>query len=792
MRLSTAWLSDFVPAAPSAAELARQLTMAGLEVAAVQPAAHDLSGIVAARIVAVGAHPEADKLSVCTVEAGTETRLQVVCGAPNARAGLIAPLATVGSSLADGTVVAAAEIRGVASEGMLCSQKELGLSDDHSGLWELPADVDPGAPLTSVLGLPDTVLELELTPNRGDCLSVLGLAREVAALTGSALVVPERTPVAPVSEDSLPVTLEAREGCPVYVGRIVRGVANDARTPLWMTERLRRSGLRPLHPVVDVTNYVMLEMGQPMHAFDLATLARGIVVRWARPGERLTLLDGREVTLEADVLTIADHERIRALAGVMGGADSGVTEATRDVFLESAFFTPKAIAGRARRFALHTDASQRFERGVDPAIQEAAMERATRLLVEIAGGEAGPCIVASAPECLPLREPVNLRPVRIERVLGVEVADERVEQVLEGLGMSLQRNESGWRVQPPSFRFDIGLEEDLIEEVARVIGYDEIAEEVASAAVPMPALPEDRMPVSRARQVLIDRGYSEVVTYSFIDAASHALFAPGEPTVNLANPIAEDLAQMRRSLWPGLCRAARENFSRQQTRVRIFECGMKFMPQGDDIQEIEVIAGLSAGALYEPQWGLPSRPGDFFDIKGDLEAILRQTGRIEDVTWNRAPHPALHPGRSARVFVADTAVGWVGQLHPRVAAALDLGADAFVFEIETPEGLSANLPRSAPISRYPATRRDIAVVVPEAVTVAELIGAAEEAAGELAQSVFLFDIYRGEGIDSGLKSIALGLNLQEYSRTLTVADADDTVAAVVARLERDFKAKIRV
>ncbi len=792
MKFSETWLREFVDPAVDTATLAQQLTMAGLEVGSIEPVAGDLDAVVVAEVREVFPHPDADKLKLCKVDDGSGNLLDIVCGAPNVSVGMRAPLARVGAVLPGGVAVRQASIRGVESSGMLCSQRELGLSDDHTGLWELPADVPTGRSIAGLLGLPDQVLELDLTPNRGDCLGMIGIAREVATLNNQTFDLSAPAPVDATIDQTFAVSLEAGEACPVYVGRVIRGIASNAATPLWMSERLRRGGVRPLHPVVDVTNYVMLEYGQPMHGFDLEALSGAIVVRWASKDETLTLLDGREIELDEETLVIADRERVLALAGIMGGERSGVSDDTVDVFLESAFFAPAAIAGKARAFGLHTDASHRFERGVDPTIQSIAMERATALLLEIAGGQAGPLIEAAIPQAVPTKQVVTLRAARIGRVLGIEIPPDRVDSILHRLGMELESTAEGWSVRPPSFRFDLSIEEDLIEELARIHGYDQIPEAAALAPVSLPSVTETRMPLDRAREILVDRGYHEVITYSFIDAASQARFEPEIVPEALANPLSEEMAQMRASLWPGLVRVAKENLSRQQDRVRIFESGVKFVPQNNDLNEISVIAGLATGDLVPEQWGEPARSVDLFDIKSDIDAILRQTGRYDESEYKKSIHPALHPGRCARIRVGGRPVGWAGQLHPLLARQYDLGSATYLFEIETAAVLVANVPSSAPISRYPAVRRDIAMVVDENVQVADLVAAAKRGAGDLARSVYVFDIYRGDAIDSGRKSVALGLILQETSRTLTDQDADESISGVVALLEREYNAKIRV
>ena len=790
MRISVRWLSEWLGSTPEPRELASRLTMAGLEVEGIEPAAPPLPGIVVGEVVACEKHPNADTLSVCQVNAGGEL-VQVVCGAPNARAGLKAPLATLGARLPGGLEIRKAKLRGVESHGMLCSARELGLSDDATGLLELPADLAPGITLSDALELDDTVLEINLTPNRGDCLSHLGVARETAALTGATPCGPDMRAVPARITDVFPVELVPGAGCARFAARVIRGVRAEAEAPLWMRERLRRAGLRPISAVVDVTNYVMLELGQPMHAYDLRELEGGIVVRRARAGETLRLLDGRDVTLDETVMVIADHAKPLALAGVMGGDHSGIGSDTTDVLLEVAFFRPDAIAGRGRRYGLVTDASQRFERGVDPTLQERAIERATELLLACAGGAAGPVEITELPAEIPARRAVDFRPSRARSVIGAAISDADMREILERLGMRIESAASAWRIVPPSWRFDIGIEEDLIEEVARVYGFDRIPETDPATVVAMPALSETRLSSEAIADLLIQRGYFEAITYSFVDPALQTLLCPGEPALRLANPISADLAEMRVSLWPGLVRALIENQRRQQSRVRLFEIGRKFRLDGTALEEIPVVAGLAAGPALPEQWGAPTSAVDYFDVKADVESLLRATGAADDFSFVPAEHPALHPGQSARIVRNGRAVGWIGRLHPETEQRLELTYSGLVFEVETESGLQVRVPRLAEISRFPAVRRDLAIVVREAVPVQALLDTIRHAAKDLLTGLVVFDIYRGRGIDEGFKSVAIGLNLQDISRTLTDDETDAVVAQVVAGLEREHSAAIR-
>ncbi|HUO83172.1 MAG TPA: phenylalanine--tRNA ligase subunit beta [Gammaproteobacteria bacterium] len=791
MKISLAWLGEWVDALPDAHTAASQLTLAGLEVAAVEPAAPEFSGVVVGRVLDIGRHPNADKLTVCRVDAGQGAPLTIVCGATNVHADMRAPVALPGASLPGGLRIRATRLRGVESQGMLCSSRELGLGTDAAGILPLSTALVPGTDLRHALALDDHVLDLELTANRGDCLSVRGVARELAVINRATLAPMPEVRVAPLVNDRFPVQVEDRGACPRFASRIVRDLDAGASTPAWLAERLRRSGVRPLHPVVDVTQYVMLELGQPLHAYDLSRLADTIVVRRARNGEKLALLDGRTVELDGDVLVIADGSGAIGMAGIMGGTTTGVTAGTRDILLESAFFAPHVIAGRARRYGLATDASQRFERGVDYELQAIAIERATSLLQEIAGGRPGPVQDTLDPARLPARTAVTLREARLAGVLGLAIDAGAVGDILGRLAMRAERVSAGWTVTPPTFRFDVSLEEDLIEEVARIHGYGEIPEtptRIDEAFVPHA---EARVEAGRIGMLLADRGYQEVITYSFVEPALQSMLAPGAEPVELANPISKEMSVMRASLWPGLVGVARENLNRQHARVRLFELGVGFENIGEHVRERRLCAGLVAGAVLPEQWSAASRPADFHDIKADVEALLALGGCRDAFSLEPAGHPVLRPGQSARVMREGRGVGWLGALHPETVRALDLTYSPLLFELEMEPISAGKVPASSPISRFPALRRDLAVVVDEAVDYAALRGAVREAAGHLLTSVDVFDVYRGKGIDSGRKSIALSLILQETSRTLTDEDADAVVQAVVSGLGKQLNARIR-
>jgi len=792
MKFSDQWLREWVNPELTPEELGHRLTMAGLELDSIEPAAPAFTGIVVAHVVKVEPHPDADKLRVCQVDDGGDEPVQVVCGAPNVHEGMRAPFARVGAVLPGDFKIKKAKLRGVPSFGMLCSAKELGLAEASEGLMPLPSDAPAGTDVRELLSLDDTVLEVDLTPNRADCLSIAGIARETALLTNRELCEPVIEPVAAGHQDALPVEIRAGGACPRYAGRVIKGVDPQAETPLWMKERLRRSGIRPISPLVDVTNYVLIELGQPMHAFDLGKLAGGIVVRMADAGETLTLLDGQEVELADDVLVIADHEKVQAMAGVMGGEASAVSDATTDIFLESAFFAPEAIAGRARRFGLHTDSSHRFERGVDPALQVRAIERASALILEICGGQAGPLTDIEAEGCDWGKGAIDLRAARIERLLGVRIAEAEVEGMLQRLGCHVSRTEEGWAVVPPSYRFDLAIEADLIEEVARVHGYDNLPSRAHPFAPAIQKEPEAEVAVDRMRDLLVDRGYQEAITFSFVDPAVEALFSPGSEPLKLANPISSELAVMRSTLWSGLVKAVQHNLNRQQDRVRLFETGLSFVGQGEALVQTRQIAGIACGDVIPEQWGERARKLDFFDIKGDVEALLELAHLNERVEYRAESHPALHPGQSARILLDGQPIGWIGALHPGLEKTLDLDRRVFVFEIELQAISEGCVAKFEQLSKFPAIRRDIAVLVDENVQASALEKAVKACDIAELREFHVFDVYTGQGVASGRKSLALGLILQDLSRTLTDDEVESIVNAVVTRLGEDVGAELRV
>ncbi len=792
MKISERWLREWIPLTLSTQALAERLTMAGLEVGAIAPVAAQLKHVVVGEIVAAAPHPQADRLQVCRVNVGKRQVLDIVCGAANAAAGLKVPVALVGAVLPNGTQIKQAAIRGVSSSGMLCSAAELGLAESAEGLLVLAPDAKPGIALTTLLELDDQQLEIDLTPNRGDCLSINGIARELSALTKTRLRPPVMKPAAVKSKLRRKVTLKAAKDCPHYAGRVIEGIDTQAVTPLWMVERLRRSGVRSIHPVVDVTNYVMLELGQPLHGFDLDQLSGDIQVRPARKGEQLALLDGNTVTLEAGTLLIADAKQPLALAGVMGGMPSAVSAATTRVFLESAYFHPEAISLRARRLGLHTDSSHRFERGVDPTLQRPALERATALILDIAGGRAGPITEQKVAAGLPRRPAIGLRQAQVTRLLGVAIPAKAIVSILQGLGMRCVQAAAGWRVTPPAWRFDIQRECDLIEEVARVTGYENLPQHRPAMTLRMGAAPEGRIEADRFRQILIDRDYQEAITYSFIDPVLQGMLYPEVQPILLTNPIAADMAAMRTSLWPGLLQAVLHNQNRQQTRIRLFEIGRRFVSTQDGVREDLMLAGAITGTRLAKQWGEAERPVDFYDAKGDVEALLAASGHQDQLRFTPVTQPLLHSGQAAQILGQNNrSWGLIGTLHPEIQAKLGLDRPVVLFELPLAVLGEARIPVFKEISKYPAIRRDLSLIVEERVPAQAILKGIALVTGNLLVNLELFDEYRGEGIDSGRKSLTLGLTLQHSSRTLKEEEIEAVMTQVVSTLRSDWGAQLR-
>lgn len=792
MKFSESWLREWVNPSVDTEELVAQLTMAGLEVDAVEPVAPEFSGVVIGQIISAEQHPNADKLRVCQVAGGDAEVTQVVCGAPNAREGIKIPFATVGAKLPGDFKIKKAKLRDVESFGMLCGSDEVGLGEASEGLWELPADAPVGADLRDYLNLDDQIIEVDLTPNRGDCLSIRGLARETGVLNLSP-VSEQSCDIVPASiTDSFNIELQAPAACPRYACRVIKNVDVSAESPMWLQEKLRRSGVRSIDAVVDVTNYVMLELGQPMHAFDFAKLDGSIIVRMAEQGEKLRLLDGSEVELNADTLVIADQKKAVAMAGIMGGADTAVSSETRDIFLESAYFDPIAIAGRSRAYGMHTDSSHRFERGVDPKLQEVAIERATALLLDIVGGEVGPVSIVEIQGSLPQEAEVTLTRARLEQQLGLSLEDKQIEEMLERLGLNiLSTSEAGWLCKAPSWRFDIAIEADLIEEVARIYGYNRLPTSTVSSELPIEVTPETKRELPRLRQQLVARGYREAITYCFVDPEVQKQLTPDIEAVVLANAIASDMSEMRTTLWSGLLPAVRHNLNRQQSRVRLFETGLSFVPENGQLQQKSMIAGVITGSSTPESWVNDQVPVDFYDVKADVEALLKLSQVFDQFEFVKGNHPALHPGQCARIERQGELVGWLGQLHPRVHKALDLSQAVFVFELCLKPVLNDEIPAFKGLSKFPEVRRDLALIIDEDVSAGDLCHTVRQNAGGHLVDLKVFDVYQGKGIENNRKSIALGLTFRDSSRTLAEDEINVAVEEVVNALEKQHAASLR-
>ena len=790
MRFSESWLREWVNPDITTEQLSHQLSMAGLEVDSVEPAAPLFSGVVVGKIVSREQHPDADKLGVCQVDIGGDENLQIVCGAQNAAAGMKVAVATVGARLPGDFKIKKAKLRGVQSLGMICSASELGLAESSSGIMSLSETADLGSDFRDLMALDDALIEVDLTPDRGDCLSLAGIAREVSVINQVELIQPLIEDVASEHDEIFAVEVKAPSACPRYLCRVIKGINPQAKTPDWMVEKLRRGGVRAINPVVDVTNFVMLELGQPMHGFDLSKLSSAIVVRMAEQGEKLTLLDGQEITLNNDSLLIADQQRPLALAGIMGGEDSGVSDTTTDVLLESAFFAPLAIVGKARSYGLHTDSSHRFERGVDWRLQHKAMQRATALLLSIVGGQAGPVNEVESSADLPAEVIIELRRNRVQQLLGIALTDDQIEDILTRLGMQLSVNDDGWQVTVPSSRFDITIEVDLIEEIARIYGYDNIPTKRSLVSIDMHPAKENAFDLLRAKRLLVARDYQESITYSFISPEMAELLSPGAQQIQLANPISADMAVMRATLLPGLIQTMQHNIARQQSRIRLFESGLRFS-QTDKLEQKPMLAGLIAGPYEAEQWSASKRQVDFYDIKGDLEAVLSLTADAAGFSFERAENPVLHPGQSARVMRNGQAIGWVGMLHPQLEKKLALGMHTYVFEVSLEALSDGKLPAFSPLSRFPSIRRDLSLVMPESLAFADVENCVKNASSAIIKDIRLFDVYTGDNIDSGLKSLALSLILQDSSKTLTDEEVEKATAAVVSALSAELQVELR-
>ena len=789
MKFSEKWLREFVNPAIDSDTLVHQLTMAGLEVDDVTPACKEFDGLVIAEIISVSKHPDADKLQVCTVDCGEKDPLTIVCGAANARAGMRTVLARIGAQLPGKPKLEATTLKGVLSNGMLCSAAEIGLGDDHEGIIDLSGSETIGKPLNELIDINDNIIEISLTPNRGDCLSLKGIAREVAVFNQLEFGLPEIKPVEMKSTASRNVKSSVTSACPKYLGRVIENVDTSVKSPLWLSEKLRRSGLRSINVVVDITNFIMLELGQPMHAFDNDRLQGGIEVRFPKDKERIKLLDESEFDIKQNTLLITDESGPLAMAGLMGGYDSAVTTTSNNIFLESAFFSPDAIIGEARQYGLHTDSSHRFERGVDPALQSIAMERASALVLELCGGQAGPISESTSESELPKNNQVVLRQAQIKRVLGIDLDEKFVTDTFLKLGMDSKYNEKQWLVVPPSHRFDINIEVDLIEELARIFSYDAVPVSAPTHKLNINAPNTHYKTVQYFREVLINRDYHEVITYSFIDPKYTKLLNNNKSLV-LANPIAPELSEMRSSLLPGLLNTLQYNIKRQQERIRIFETGLVFNDI-DDLKQEPHVGGLIYGNINEKQWDKKNILCDFYDLKADVETIFYSMLRSERIEMKSSQSEMLHPGQAVDLLVDGNKIGHFGRLHPKICSSLGIGDNLYVFEFNIKNSLKQEKSRYAKISKYPSVKRDISILVDEKIPLADIINCINNGATELLTNLELFDVYQGEGIEKEKKSLALGLTFQATSSTLMDEEVESIMAKVIDGLHNNFGAKLR-
>ncbi|MDE1348284.1 phenylalanine--tRNA ligase subunit beta [Vibrio aestuarianus] len=794
MKFSESWLREWVSPAVTTDELTHQITMAGLEVDDVLPVAGEFTGVKVGQVVECAQHPDADKLRVTKVDVGEEELLDIVCGASNCRQGIKVAVATVGAVLPGDFKIKKAKLRGQPSHGMLCSFTELGIDVESDGIMELAENAVIGTDFREFLNLDDVTVDVDLTANRADCFSIRGLAREVGVLNRVDVTEPMAKGVTPSIDDVVAIDVQAPAACPRYLGRVVKNVNVQAQTPLWMQEKLRRCGIRSIDPVVDITNYVLLEQGQPMHAFDLAKIDGGIVVRLAEQGEKLTLLDGTEAELNADTLVVADHNKALAIAGIFGGEGSGVSSETKDILLECAFFAPDHIRGRARSYGLHTDSSMRFERGVDYALQASAMERATELLVEICGGEVAPVVAVESATDLPTPNTVTLRRTKLDNLLGHSISDADVVEILQRLGLMVEVTDEGWSATAPTWRFDIAIEQDLVEEVGRIYGYNNIPNQAPIAALSMNDHKEANLPLKRVRNLLVDRGYHEAITYSFVEPEQQKLVVPGIDPLVLPNPISADMSAMRLGLIQGLLNTVVHNQKRQQPRVRLFEYGLRFIPEAtaeNGMRQEPMLAGVISGTRGEEHWNMETATVDFFDLKGDLEAILELTANGKAYSFTAVKHPALHPGQSAAVILDGEVIGVIGTVHPELERKFGLNGRTVVFEIEWSAIDSRVIPEAVSLSKFPSNRRDIALVVDDSVASGDIVNACRAAGGELLKDAKLFDVYVGKGVEEGKKSLAIALSLQSLERTLEEADIVSAVDAIVSAVGEQYGAALR-
>ncbi len=789
MKFSEQWLREWVNPSIDSDALVAQITMAGLEVDGIESVAGEFTGVVVGEVLSLEPHPDADKLNVCQVSDGCET-FQVVCGASNVKEGIKIPFAKISAVLPGNFKIKKAKLRGVESFGMLCAEAELGLAEQSDGLMVLSADAPVGVNIRDYLLLDDKCIDVDLTPNRSDCLSVAGLAREVGVLNKEQVIPPKFESVAIAHQDTFPIKVDNTEACPKYLGRVIKNVNLTKESPLWLQEKLRRCGLRSIDPAVDVTNFVLLELGQPMHAFDRDQLTGSINVRNAKQSEALTLLDGQELTLRDDTIVIADESGPLAIAGIMGGQSSGVSDTTNNIFLECAFFAPLALAGKARSYGLHTDSSHRFERGVDYQLQHSAMERATSLLIDIVGGEAGPISEVISEDKLPKTTTVKLREAKVASLLGLKIDTAEIEDILTRLGLTLVSKEvDGWVFEVPSYRFDISIEPDLIEEIGRIYGYDRLPKTSALGEITLKEDDESSVSQEFFADRLISLGYQEAITYSFVEQKLQEMITPDQESIALANPISADLAVMRTSLWPGLLKALSYNQNRQQARVKFFETGLKFEKKDNEIIQTRMISGLASGTSLPESWNSVARKLDFYDVKADLESLLCALDAT--ITFEKAEHAALHPGQTAKIVKNGELIGYLGAIHPKLQKYLDLNGPVYLFELCLNKAVKGAIPHFTEVSKYPEVRRDLAIVIDQQVPFESVRSEVIAHAGLDLVNVVLFDVYAGENLGKGLKSLGLALVWQRTDRTLNDEEINQAFESIVSALNAKFGANIR-
>ncbi len=794
MKFSEIWLREWVNPPIGSAALSHQITMAGLEVDVVEPVSGNFQGVIVGEVVECIRHPKSNRLRLTKVNVGDEHLLDIVCGASNCRVYLKVVVAIIGAMLPGDLKIKKTKFSGKISEGILCTFRDLGITHEYDGIIELPKDAPIGADIRDYLKLNDSTIEISIPPNRADCMSIMGIARDISAFNKITLNKPHINTVSATIDTVLPVQVTAPQGCPRYLCRVVKGINIKATSPLWMREKLRRCGICSINVVLDVINYVLMELGQPIHAFDFTRLEGGIVVRMAKDGEALTLVDGQDIQLSSDTLVIADYSKVLSVAGIVGGEYSQINPETEDILLESAFFAPLWIRGVSRRKGMKTYASQRYERGVDPAFQYQAIERATHLLVDLCNGRAGPVIDVTHENELPRPITIQLRRKKLDRLLGHVVPKKQVNDILNRLHYQVTEQDETWLVLVPTWRFDIEIEEDLIEEIVRIYGYNNIPEVPICADLIMTKRPEANLNVESIKTLLINHGFQEVITYSFVDPKVQSLLHPGEEGLVLLNPISRDMSVMRLSLWTGLLSVVVYNQNRQKNHLRLFETGLCFIPDNTaylGIRQDTLLSGAIVGYNHDEHWDLKCKPVDFYDLKGEVESILELTGQLPNIKFRKGTNAALHPGQNAEIYLHGEQIGLIGLLHPELECKLDLNIRTLLFELQWKKISRRLVPCVKEISRFPANRRDISVVVEESVSVEDVLEECKKIGENHIVGVNLFDVYRGNGIAKGHKSLAISLVLQDVARTLETGEIATTITRCVEALRKRFQAYLR-